>query len=286
MAKKKLQSPLPPYDRQSLRQQFHEHKGKFIVYFTLRAIVVAALVLSAIRGRYENVATCALTLVLFLLPAFVERNFRVDLPDTLEIIILCFIFAAEILGELACWYVRYTGWDTLMHTINGFMAAAIGFPLVDLFNRNKRFQLELSPLFLALVAFCFSMTIGILWEFFEFAMDYFFQTDMQKDTVLHVISSVKLDPANSNTPIVIRDITDTSINGQSLGLGGYLDIGLYDTMKDLFVNFIGAVVFSVIGFFYVRSRGKQKFAKHFIPVVEQDAAPTDRAPNEGPGASV
>lgn len=57
-------------------------------------------------------------------------------------------------------------------------------------------------------------------------------------------------------------------------------------MKDLFVNFIGAVVFSVIGFFYVRSRGKQKFAKHFIPVVEQDAAPTDRAPNEGPGASV
>ena len=242
--------------------------------------------LSAIRGRYENVATCALTLVLFLLPAFVERNFRVDLPDTLEIIILCFIFAAEILGELACWYVRYTGWDTLMHTINGFMAAAVGFSLVDLFNRNKRFQLELSPLFLALVAFCFSMTIGILWEFFEFAMDYFFQTDMQKDTVLHVISSVKLDPANSNTPIVIRDITDASINGQSLGLGGYLDIGLYDTMKDLFVNFIGAVVFSVIGFFYVRSRGKQKFAKHFIPVVEQDATPTDRAPNEGPGASV
>lgn len=89
MAKKKLQPPLPPYDRQSLRQQFHEHKGKFIVYFTLRAIVLAALVLSAIRGRYENVATCALTLVLFLLPAFVERNFRVDLPDTLEIIILC-----------------------------------------------------------------------------------------------------------------------------------------------------------------------------------------------------
>ena len=106
----------------------------------------------ATGGRYENVATCALTLVLFLLPAFVERNFRVDLPDTLEIIILCFIFAAEILGELACWYVRYTGWDTLMHTINGFMAAAVGFSLVDLFNRNKRFQLELSPLFLALPA--------------------------------------------------------------------------------------------------------------------------------------
>lgn len=264
---RKKKKTLPP-DYISLREQFHQHKGKFIIYVLLRAIVVAALILSAVRGRYENVAICALTLVLFLLPAFIEKNFRIDLPDTLEIIILCFIFAAEMLGELACWYVRFNGWDTLLHTINGFMFAAVGFCLVDLLNRNKNFRFELSPVFLALVAFCFSMTIGILWEFFEFAMDYFFQMDMQKDTILHTISSVALDPTNSNTPVVIRGITDASINGESLGLGGYLDIGLYDTMKDLFVNFIGAVVFSVIGYFYVKSRGKHKFATHFIPVVE------------------
>ena len=63
----------------------------------------------------------------------------------------------------------------------------------------------------------------------------------------------------------VTGITDTAVNGESLGLGGYLDIGLLDTMKDLFVNFIGAVVFSIIGYFYVKSRGKGKVASKFIP---------------------
>ena len=106
----------------------------------------------------------------------------------------------------------------------------------------------LSPVFIAVVAFCFSMTIGVVWEFFEFAMDRFFLLDMQKDTVVHTISSVMLDPDGGNVPYMIRGITDTAVNGQKLGLGGYLDIGLIDTMKDLLVNFIGAAVFSFIGY--------------------------------------
>lgn len=263
----------------SLRQQFKTHKVAFILYLVLRAIVLAKLVLSAVRGQYEDVAVCVLILVLFLLPPFVEQNFRISLPDTLEVIILCFIFASEFLGELSRWYVRFHGWDTVLHTTNGFLCAAVGFCLVDIFNRNQRFRFELSPVFLAVVAFCFSMTIGVLWEFFEFAMDRFFLMDMQKDTVIQTISSVALDPTNSNVPVIVSGITDVTVNGQSLGLGGYLDIGLIDTMKDLFVNFIGAVVFSVIGFFYVKSRGKHRFATHFIPVVEPDQPQT---PPESP----
>lgn len=266
--KKKLREWVP------LREQFKAHKGVFILYLVLRAIVLAKLVLSAVRGQYEDVAVCVLILVLFLLPPFIERNFRVDLPDALEVVILCFIFASEFLGELSRWYVRFHGWDTVLHTTNGFLCAAVGFALVDIFNRNKRFRFELSPAFLAVVAFCFSMTIGVLWEFFEFAMDHFFLMDMQKDTVIQTISSVALDPTNSNVPVIVSGITDVTVNGQSLGLGGYLDIGLIDTMKDLFVNFIGAVVFSIIGFFYVKSRGKHRFAKHFIPVVEPDQPQT------------
>ena len=88
---------------------------------------------------------------------------------------------------------------------------------------------------------------------------------MQKDTIVSSIHSVMLDPTNSNIPIEIEGITDVIVNGQSLGLGGYLDIGLIDTMKDLIVNFVGAVVFSVIGFFYVKNRGKGRFAKGLIP---------------------
>ena len=155
----------------------------------------------------------------------------------------------------------------MLHTMNGFLAAAIGFCLVDLLNRNGNFSFQLSPVYMAVVAFCFSMTIGVLWEFFEFGMDMIFRLDMQKDTVVNVISSVMLDPNGGNTPTMIQGISDVVVNGQSLGLGGYLDIGLIDTMKDLIVNFIGAVVFSSIGFFYVKYRGEHRFARRFIPKV-------------------
>ncbi len=120
---------------------------------------------------------------------------------------------------------------------------------------------------MALVAFCFSMTVGVLWEFFEFGMDRLFQMDMQKDTVVNSITSVMLDPTNSNIPVTIDGITSVQVNGQELGFGGYLDIGLYDTMEDLFVNFIGAVTFSVIGYFYIKHRGHGKLAKAFIPTI-------------------
>jgi hypothetical protein len=146
----------------------------------------------------------------------------------------------------------------MLHTLNGFLAAAVGFSMVMLLNDDERLTFDLSPLFLALVSFCFSMTIGVLWEFFEFAMDFFFATDMQKDTVIHALHTVTLDPTLTNTVVSIPDIQSVTVNGQELGLGGYLDIGLIDTMKDLFVNFIGAVVFSVPGFFYAKSKGSSQ----------------------------
>lgn len=153
----------------------------------------------------------------------------------------------------------------MLHTINGFLAAAIGFALVDILNKSKKVSVNLSPAYMAVVAFCFSMTIGVIWEFFEFGMDMIFGLDMQKDTVVNTIHSVMLDPTNSNIPVGITGIEDVVVNGHSLGLGGYLDIGLIDTMKDLLVNFIGAVVFSIIGFFYVKNRGKGKVAGGLIP---------------------
>ena len=257
--------------RRALRQALRSKKTVTVIYLVLRALVIATLVLRFLNGNFENVFLCGLTLVLFTLPTVIERRIKIDLPDTLEIIILLFIFAAEILGEIQAYYTIFKGWDTMLHTLNGFLCAAIGFSLVDLLNRNERFSLSLSPAFMSIVAFCFSMTIGVLWEFFECGMDQLLLLDMQKDAVVHEISSVMLDPAGRNTPTVIRGITDVIVvaNGEeiSLGLGGYLDIGLLDTMKDLFVNFIGAAVFSWIGYFYVKSRGQGRFASRFIPKV-------------------
>ena len=251
--------------RDALHMELREHRSSFIVYFTLRALVIATMILQILNRNYENVFLCALTLILLIMPSLMQITFRVELPTTLEIIILIFIFAAEILGEIREFYLIFPFWDTALHTLNGFLAAAIGFSLVDLLNRSERTVFNLSPLFTAIVAFCFSMTIGVVWEFFEFGMDRLAGFDMQKDTVIHVIRSVTLDPAGHNVPYEISGITETVVNGQELGLGGYLDIGLIDTMQDLIVNFVGAFVFSVIGFFYVKNRGKGKLAGRFIP---------------------
>ena len=240
-------------------------KLTLIVYAVIRLIVVGVLVRSAFNGQIESVYTCLLTLVLLLLPSILERKLGVRLPAGLEITVVVFIFAAEILGEIACFYVTVPFWDKALHTTSGFIYAAVGYSM----NRHKKVSFELSPLFLALVAFCFSMTIGALWEIFEFSVDNLFHKDMQKDTVIQQITSVALDPTNRNIPITISNIQDVVVNGESLGLGGYLDIGLYDTMGDLIVNLIGAVVFSVIGYFHQKHRKKSVVTQLFVPQVDE-----------------
>lgn len=249
----------------ALHMELREHKSSFLVYVTLRLLVILMMILQIFNRNYENVFLCVLTLVLLLIPSLIQINLKIELPTAMEITILVFIFAAEILGEIQSYYIKFPFWDTVLHTINGFLMAAIGFALVDILNRSKKFSIQLSPVFLAIVAFCFSMTIGVIWEFFEYGMDQFFGLDMQKDTVIQGFSSVLLDPTKSNIPVPVQDITEVLVNGRDLGLGGYLDIGLIDTMNDLFVNFVGAVLFSIIGYFYVKSRGKGKFARRFIP---------------------
>lgn len=249
----------------ALRMELREHKSSFIVYMTLRALVILVMILQILNRNFENVFLCALTLVLLIMPSLIQINLKIELPTALEIIMLLFIFAAEILGEIQAYYEKIPMWDTVLHTLNGFLMAAIGFALVDILNRNKKISFQLSPAFLAVVAFCFSMTIGVIWEFFEFGMDQIFHLDMQKDTIVNTIYSVMLDPAGGNRVVGVTGIRDVAVNGESLGLGGYLDIGLLDTMEDLLVNFIGATVFSIIGYFYVKNRGKGKFARRFIP---------------------
>lgn len=265
----------PLHARGELRSAIRRQPVVFAVYLVLRLIVLASLVSAILRQEYESAFVCVLVLFLFMLPFFIQKNFGIRLPSTLEIIILLFIFAAEILGELQSYFIQYPYWDTMLHTTNGFLCAAVGFSLIDILNRDAKIKFTLSPVYVALAAFCFSMTIGVLWEFFELGMDRLFHMDMQKDTIVHTISSVMLDPTNSNIPITIDGITSVAVNGRDLGFHGYLDIGLYDTMEDLFVNFIGATVFSVIGYFYLKHRGEGKFAKAFIPTIEE----TDKEPD-------
>ena len=284
---------MPKQKKPSRGQEWRHVENKklvYTVYFVLRLSVVLMLVAQFFNGNFENVLLCVLTLVLFTLPSLFERRLHIDLPDTLEIIILLFIYAAEILGEIQSYYTQFHGWDTMLHTMNGFLCAAIGFALVDILNREEKVSLHLSPFFMAVTAFCFSMTIGVLWEFFEFAMDQWLLFDMQKDTVINTISTVNLDPSHGTAAVVVQGIQDVILvledgSQMPLGLGGYLDVGIIDTMKDLFVNFIGAVVFSTIGYFYVKSRGKGGFATRFIPRFQRRPAAAEPPASAGPPAA-
>ena len=255
----------------AIKMEIRQNKVPAAVYFILRAIVILVLIRQIFLGNYENVFMCGLTLLLLIVPSLVQVTFRIEIPSALEVIILMFIFSAEILGEVNEFYIKIPNWDTMLHTLNGFLAAAIGFSLVNLLNEDKRLSFNLSPFFVAVVAFCFSMTIGVLWEFYEFFMDTNFAMDTQKDTIIYNINSVLLNPENINVPFHIKNITSTIVNGNELNIGGYLDIGLIDTMKDLIVNFIGAVTFSVIGYFYLKHKGKGVLVNSLVPSPKDDS---------------
>ena len=160
-----------------LLDSYKKNKKTFIVFLVLHTMVILTAIRCLFTKNFESFATCILVLLLFLVPAIIEERMDVSIPPLFEGIIFAFIFAAEILGEVDNYYVKIPGWDTMLHTINGFLFAAVGFSLIYLLNRGSK-NFNLTPFYLALVAFCFSMTIGVLWEFFECSMDQFFNMDM------------------------------------------------------------------------------------------------------------
>lgn len=254
--------------RKKIKKAYQNADKKTIfVYATLRFLVILTLIRQIMIGSWENVFVCLMSLILFLAPFFIEKKFKISIPSTVEIIILCFIFSSEILGEINSFYVRIPHFDTLLHTINGFICAGIGFSLIDLLNENSK-KIKLTPLYLSLTAFCFSMTIGVMWEFFEYGADTLLKFDMQKDVIVERISTVELDVTKTNKVIDIEDIKKTILydkKGNIIAeINGYLDIGINDTMKDLIVNFIGAFIFSIIGYLYVTDRNKYGFVDNFI----------------------
>lgn len=240
----------------------------------LRALIITCMFRQLFQEHYQDVLLCVLSLGVMSIPALLHTTLRLRLPNVLEIAIAMFVFAAEILGEISNFYGQFFFWDTMLHTINGFLAAAIGFSVVDLLNTHAK-GIKMSPLFVALVSFCFSMTVGVMWEFFEFGGDQLARLDMQKDRIVQTISSVELDPEHDNNAITIDGIAYTvlydSEGNELLTIdGGCLDIGIIDTMKDLLVNMVGAVVFSALGYLYIHRRDKFGFAGNFLIIQEKE----------------
>ncbi len=230
-------------------------KLSLFFYVILRLIIVISLINQLFVGNIENVFLCILSLILFMLPAFIKKKFKVVFPNVLEISIILFIFAAEILGTINNFYNIFPRFDELLHTVNGFLAAAVGFSLIYLLNENLK-EFKLSSFFVSLFAFCFSMTIGIMWEFFEYSADNLLDKNTQKDTTVYELKGAFID-----------DIDYTLVYGKDdemVKIDGYLDIGLHDTMSDLIVNFIGAFIYSIFGYLYMKNKDKYKVVDKFL----------------------
>ena len=252
-----------------LYQNVSENRAVFGVYCVLCLVCVAVIIYSVVERNHMGIFNGLLSFLLFLLPAFLEDRLKIELSATLEITTMLFIFCAQILGEVGMCYARFPFWDDLLHWVNGFLFAAFGFSLAEICNRNRRATFRLSPFYLALVACCFSLSIGVLWEFLEFFADILTHSDMQKDFILSTVSSGKFSP-DGQTSVTADHITQTVIttaDGNTYALEGYLDIGLYDTMKDLMVDLIGALIFSVIGYFHLKRQGHHPLADALIPKV-------------------
>ncbi|MBQ8291178.1 MAG: hypothetical protein IJX88_01530 [Clostridia bacterium] len=213
------------------------------------------------KGReLSTVLTCIASIALLFIPELSQKLFRFKMSTLVYLLILIYAVTPT-LGHSYEWYTKVKGWDKFMHTTGGIVFAMFGAYLPKLFCKKEECNLWVCILF----GFCFSIMISVLWEFYEYFCDTFLGKDMQKDTILSIIHSYKI----SDNPISIigsqNGITGViveTVNGQvTLPVNGYLDIGLVDTMHDMLVETLGALVYCVA---YIIDKGKYT-AFHYIP---------------------
>jgi VanZ family protein len=188
-------------------------------------LTIGAIIFNYLNAQWEIFLSAILTLMIFLLPTILAKRAKISIPAPMQIIILLFIFASMYLGEVQQYFRRYTWWDSMLHTVSAFLLGYIGFLLIYTLNKDRNIHIKLSPFFIALFTFCFAMTVGVIWEIFEFLVDGIFGADMQKSRNLEEVY-------------------------------GYFctRLGVLDTMRDFIVNTAGALIVSIIGYYYSKKR--------------------------------
>lgn len=220
-----------------------------LTLFSLELFNLFSVFFFILRGEGERILLCLATFVLLLLPMAAERVFHCRL--SLSLYLLCLFYAiGAMLGHSWKFYYLLPGWDKLLHLIGGVVFAILGIYLPSLILKKN----PESPLMTALFALCFSIAVSAVWEFFEYGMDSFFAMDMQNDAIVHSIHSYMLGDGLGVSGS-IEQIDAVLINGRELGLGGYLDIGLIDTMNDMLLESLGALVYVLI---YYLTGGKRQ----------------------------
>jgi len=196
-------------------------KTYFYLNLLIRATLVIAFALAVYEQNWMAMFVSALTFVLTFLPQAFERQYKINLPTEIQAVIIFFIYAGIFLGEVQEFYTRFWWWDSLLHALSGVALGFAGVLIMYVLHRSGRLKTSFS--LMAVLAFCFAIALGTMWEIFEFLMDSFFSLDMQKARNLE-------------------------------GVYGRFDtrLGVIDTMLDLILNTIGATIASVAGYFYLK----------------------------------
>jgi hypothetical protein len=166
---------------------------------------------------------CILGIIVLFLPSALEHKFKISFSNGMHIFFILFLYGAIILGEVQGYYRKYFHWDTVLHTLSGAMLSSFGFSIIDIINKNEKINLGLSDGFMSFFSFCFAVMLDTLWEIIEFIMDIFMDLNMQQ--------------------YILPDGT--------ILIGRY---ALFDTMKDLIVDVLGALVISIVGYILLKKR--------------------------------
>lgn len=193
----------------------------------LQVVLAVGATLSLFQGQWLSGLVTAGVVLVTLLPMILGRRFRVFIPPEIEVLAVLFVFASLFLGEVRGYYVRFWWWDVALHTASGFLLGILGFLLVHVLNEEEEVELHMKPAFLAFFAFVFAVGMGALWEIYEFGMDTLFGLDMQKEMLG--------DPS-----------------------------GLTDTMWDLIVDAVGALLIAILGYGYLETAGNESFLERWI----------------------
>ena len=175
-------------------KKFDRRRYNFHIWLArIFRLLLVAIIANIFTQNWLNLFTSILTLILTYLPFFIAERNHFYIPAPFQIIILLFIFASLYLGELQQYYHKFWWWDIMLHTLSGVILGFVGFLLVFLLNKEKQVNVVLSPLFIAIFSFTFAVTVGVIWEIFEFTMDSIFALNMQKSGLVDTMWDLIVD---------------------------------------------------------------------------------------------
>lgn len=243
------------------------------IVFTLDILIIFLVLINiGIKGFYDKIFLVVYTLGLLLVVKFVQRKFNFKLAFMLEILLGILIIMANILGEVYSFYNLISWWDIVIHLFNSFLITFLVFAGLIVVLEKERI-LNLKPLMMAIFSFAISISIGVFWEVLEYTFDKYLKTDGQKDTIINTVVSLKFDLSRNNKPVKIENVAKTILydyDDQVITTinGGYLDIGLNDTMSDLLYDGGGSILALGTILIYLRKNGSKAFKEKFGIIVK------------------